>query len=162
MTPVAQGRGLMTPVVQGRGLMTPVVQGRALMVPVVVDANVIAHLLLPSQHTAAVEALRRAHPAWASAKLWRYEFANVLWKHHASGGLATEAVLQVWESTRILNLLERDPEPREALRLAVESGVSAYDCQFVALARELGAPLYTFDARVLHAFPDLAVRPDKA
>jgi hypothetical protein len=43
------------------------------------------------------------------------------------------------------------------LGLAVGSSCSAYDCEFVALAQDLGAPLVTVDRQVLASFPGVAV-----
>ena len=44
--------------------------------------------------------------------------------------------------------------------LAIQSGCSAYDCEFVWLARDLGLPLVTVDKKALNAFPDLVVLPE--
>lgn len=46
------------------------------------------------------------------------------------------------------------------LRLAGGSGCSAYDCEFVGLAQDLGVPLVTADRRVLRAFPSDTVALD--
>ena len=43
------------------------------------------------------------------------------------------------------------------LRLAASSRLSAYDCEFVALAESLAVPLVTEDRAVLKAFPDVAL-----
>jgi predicted nucleic acid-binding protein len=43
------------------------------------------------------------------------------------------------------------------LHLAVRSGCTAYDCEFVALAQDLGASLVTTDRAILRAFPSVAV-----
>lgn len=45
----------------------------------------------------------------------------------------------------------------EVLGLAGTSGCAAYDCEFVALARFLGAPLVTMDKAILDSFPDYAL-----
>jgi predicted nucleic acid-binding protein len=45
----------------------------------------------------------------------------------------------------------------KVLELAGESGCTAYDCEFVALAQELGVALVTTDKQVLKAFPKIAV-----
>lgn len=47
-----------------------------------------------------------------------------------------------------------------ALRAASDSGCSAYDCEFVVLARDLGVPLVTTDAAVTKAFSEVAVTPE--
>jgi predicted nucleic acid-binding protein len=47
------------------------------------------------------------------------------------------------------------------LRLAMSSGCSAYDCEFVALAQDLGARLVTSDTELLRAFPGVATTPER-
>lgn len=43
------------------------------------------------------------------------------------------------------------------LRLAQQSGCSAYDCEFVSLAQDLHVQLVTMDKGILAAFPEIAV-----
>jgi predicted nucleic acid-binding protein len=43
------------------------------------------------------------------------------------------------------------------LRLAAGSSCSAYDCEFVALAQDLGVPLVTADRQVVRDFSGTAV-----
>ena len=45
----------------------------------------------------------------------------------------------------------------DVLRLASESGCSAYDCEFVVLAQNLAIRLVTLDRKVQLAFPKVAV-----
>lgn len=45
------------------------------------------------------------------------------------------------------------------LALAPSSECSTYECEYVALARELGVPLVTADADLVKAFPGTAVAP---
>jgi len=45
----------------------------------------------------------------------------------------------------------------QVLQLAARSGCTAYDCEFVVLAQDLGVVLVTGDRAILEAFPDAAV-----
>jgi predicted nucleic acid-binding protein len=42
------------------------------------------------------------------------------------------------------------------LRLVDETGHSAYDCEYVALAQRLGVPLVTGDRQLARQFPETA------
>ena len=44
----------------------------------------------------------------------------------------------------------------QVLDVALECGLTAYDAEFVALARTLGVPLATFDNAILRGAPDVA------
>jgi len=48
-------------------------------------------------------------------------------------------------------------EGNVVLDLAIASGCSGYDCEFVALAQHLEVPMVTADQKVLRAFPTIAV-----
>ena len=50
--------------------------------------------------------------------------------------------------------------PATCLELAKRSRCTAYDCEFVALAKRLGTGLVTSDRQVLSAFPETAVSPE--
>ncbi len=125
---------------------------------IVVDTNVLAYLLLPSEHTARAEALLRRRSEWSAPLLWRSELRNVLTTLVRRGDLDVAAAKQLQaEAEELLSGSEYSvPSPR-VLELAGESGCSAYDCEFVALAEFLDAPLYTLDAQLLKAFPQHAL-----
>jgi predicted nucleic acid-binding protein len=54
---------------------------------------------------------------------------------------------------RLLAGREFAVDSAEVLRLAAESGCSAYDCEFVVLAEFLGVPLVSADRRLVERFP---------
>jgi predicted nucleic acid-binding protein len=56
---------------------------------------------------------------------------------------------------------EQAADSEEIIDLAIKSGCSAYDCEYVALARKLGVRLVTKDARILKDFPREAVDLEK-
>ena len=123
---------------------------------IVVDTNVVAYLLLPGPQTAAAEALLEAQPTWAAPPLWRSEWRNVLCGYLRRGSLTLEQVIALQLQAETLVIGHEEPVQSEAvLRLAASSSCSAYDCEFVAAAQQLDAPLVTADRALLKAFPAL-------
>lgn len=125
---------------------------------VVVDSNVLAYLYLPGEFTLAAEAWLTREPEWAAPLLWRSEFRNILTGYLRRGTLTFEQTCRLQaEAESLLNGFEFQVPSREVLELARDSGCSAYDCEFVALARLRGVKLLTMDKKVLNAFPQYAV-----
>lgn len=124
---------------------------------IVVDTNVLAYLYLPGEHTAAAEALLARQPDWAAPVLWRSELRNVLAGCLRRGLLTFEQASAIQrEAQELMQGAEHEVDSRQVLQFAQRSGCSAYDCEFVALAQQLGVPLATMDGQVLRAFPDIA------
>ncbi|QXL83562.1 type II toxin-antitoxin system VapC family toxin [Comamonas sp. NLF-1-9] len=124
---------------------------------IVVDTNVLAYLYLPGEHTAAAEALLERQPDWAAPVLWRSELRNVLTGYLRRGLLGFEQASAIQlEAQALMQGAEHEVDSLQVLQLAQHSGCSAYDCEFVALAQQLGVPLVTMDAQILRAFPDIA------
>jgi predicted nucleic acid-binding protein len=125
---------------------------------IVVDTNVLVYLYVEGQGTEHAEAVLRRDPRWAAPLLWRSEFRNAL------AGLVRRRALALGDALRLANDAERWMAGREfsvvsnhVLELAARSGCSAYDCEFVALAEDLGVPVVTSDGQVLAAFQVRAV-----
>lgn len=121
---------------------------------IVVDSNVIAYLLLPSEHTAAAEALLEQEPEWVAPVLWRSEFRNILAGFIRRGSLTFEQACNVQrEAEDLLAGAEHEVDSDSVLALVRDSDCSAYDCEFVVLARRLGVRLVTMDKKLLKTFP---------
>ena len=126
---------------------------------IVVDTNVISYLFIPGDHTKSVREAYRRDPEWVAPLLWRSEFRNVLATAMRERGLQPTAALEVMrEATDLMQGGEYEGRSEIVLALAAASSCSAYDCEFVALADELGVPLLTEDRRILRSFPDATVR----
>ncbi|MBC7213776.1 MAG: type II toxin-antitoxin system VapC family toxin [Burkholderiaceae bacterium] len=124
----------------------------------VVDSNVLAYLYLPGEYTAAAEALMEHDPDWAAPVLWRSEFRNILAGYLRRGKLTFEQAHALQsEAEDLLSGAEYEVDSRSVLELVRGSECSAYDCEFVALAKTLGTKLVTMDGKVLRSFPDIAV-----
>lgn len=122
---------------------------------IVVDANVIAYLLLPGAASRRAEELLRRDHEWAAPLLWRSEirnvFAGVLRRRAVS---LKDAVHLISQAEALLRGREYAVASASVLELVERSKCSAYDCEYVALARDLGVPLVTHDARLVASFPD--------
>lgn len=122
---------------------------------IVVDSNVVAYLYLPGEHTARAEGLLQREPEWAAPLLWRSEMRNILAMYLRRGLLTFERAFEIQrEAEALLADNEYDVDSFDVLELARDSGCTAYDCEFVALARRLGIKLVTVDAKVRKAFPE--------
>jgi len=127
---------------------------------IVVDTNVIAYLWLPGVGTASAERLLREDPEWCAPLLWRSELRNVLATQLRKRRLSLDLAIRVVEGAQEqMRGREFDVPSESVLRVASASRCSAYDCEFVSLAHELGVPLYTNDRALLRAFPDVALPP---
>jgi len=121
---------------------------------IVVDTNLLAYLLLPGPKTSLAEALLLDHPQWAAPPLWRSEWRNVLATYLRRDLLNLPAALALMEKAEaILSAHEQSVSSEQVLALASSSRCSAYDCEFVAAAQQLGVPLVTEDRMILSAFP---------
>ena len=128
---------------------------------IVVDSNIIAYLHLLGPRLEQARRLFREDAQWAAPRLWRSELRNVLTLYVRKGLLPLAAAQAIMDEALLLMAgREYDVASSEVLRLAASSSCSAYDCEFVALAQDLGVPLVTVDQQVLGAFPQVAVSPD--
>lgn len=124
---------------------------------IVVDTNVIAYLLLPSVWTTAAEKLFQNDRDWAMPVLWRSELRNILTGYVRRGALSLESAIEIQHAAQeLLSANEFNVDSGTVLHLAQESGCTAYDCEFVALAQQTQSQLYTTDSKVLKAFAGLA------
>jgi predicted nucleic acid-binding protein len=129
---------------------------------IVVDANILVPLLFPGPNTAESEALLKKDPDWAAPILLLSEFRNVLAAQMRRKSISLEeSLLAMAEAEKILGRNEFDVNSEVVLELCARSGCSAYDCEYVALARSLRVSLITHDKALLAAFPDTAIQPGK-
>jgi len=127
---------------------------------IVVDTNIIVHLHITSERTPQVLEILQKDAYWFSPPLWQSEFRNVL------SGAMRKKIIDLVQAGQIMEAAletmagrEIPVSSRRVLELATASSCTAYDCEFVALAQELGVKLVTSDKQILACFPETAVEP---
>lgn len=127
---------------------------------IVVDTNVIAGLFFAGPHATSIERLLEYDREWCAPPLWRSELRNVVVGYVRAGHLAADDGSAVMaEAEALMEDGEVAPDSASVLRLAIGSGCTAYDCEFVAVAHALRSPLFTYDKALLRAFPSVARTP---
>lgn len=124
------------------------------------DTNVLAALMLPTAENAGVVSLFRQDPDWRLPPLWRSEFRHVLLKYVRAGILEPAQAVALWgKAVERFALQEAPVDGQRVLELAIQSGCSSYDAEFVVLAEQLGCRLLTFDRKLLQLFPAVTLQP---
>lgn len=125
---------------------------------IVVDTNVVISLLWPGDMSDAARGVLERDREWTAPILWRSEMRNVLATFVRRGRCdLSDARLVHDAALQYVAGREYEVDSAAVLELAAESGRSAYDCEFVWLARALEVPLVTSDRRIVMSFPQYAV-----
>jgi len=125
---------------------------------IVVDSNVIAYCWVNGPLTALAQRVRTRDPDWHVPILWRSEMRSILTGYLRDGSLMAPHIALIMEAAEgALAGREHLVPSASVFEIADKSRLSAYDCEFVALAAVLAVPLVTADKAVLKAFPDRAL-----
>ncbi|MBI4310103.1 MAG: type II toxin-antitoxin system VapC family toxin [Candidatus Omnitrophica bacterium] len=125
---------------------------------IVVDTNIIAYFFLKTEQAPAIEHVFRKDNNWVVPYVWRFEFRNVLVTYLRHRRLTLQEAVKAFEKAAdVLAGQQFDTDAYHVLELAILSGRSAYDCEFVALAEQYRVPLVTADVPLQKAFPKIAI-----
>jgi predicted nucleic acid-binding protein len=125
---------------------------------IVVDTNIIGYLFLTSSKSTLTEQALQKDSLWAAPLLWRSEMRNVLALYIRKGHLSLADAQQIMkEASDLMQSQEYEVTSNQVLELVNISTCSAYDCEFVALARDLNVSLLSVDRQILKNFPDTAI-----
>lgn len=129
---------------------------------IVVDTNIIGYLYLSSDRSEQAEKALLKDAQWVAPILWRSEFRNVLAMYIRRNILSLEDAIRIMgEATLLMQGGEYETVSLQVLQLVKESTCSAYDCEFVALARDLNVLLVTVDKQLLKQFPNESISLDE-
>lgn len=123
---------------------------------IVVDTNVIVYLLVNSDLTTSAATVRQKDRHWVAPVLWRSEFRNVTLGYFRRDAISLTNLISLLELAES-KVESRQVDATRVIELAVGSGCSAYDCEYVYLAEALAVPLVTSDKKLLTSFPEIAV-----
>jgi len=125
---------------------------------IVVDSNVIAYCWVNGPLTQLAQRVRVKDPDWHVPILWRSEMRSILTGYLRDGSLTGPQVARIMEAAEdALAGSEHIVPSASVFEIAGKSRLSAYDCEFVALAAVLSVPLVTADKIVLKAYPGQAL-----
>ena len=124
---------------------------------IVVDSYVIAYLFIEREKTALAQQVLRLDSRWAVPFLWRHEFLDVLATYARYNAATFDEVVDLWlQAFAFASQGEYETDMVSALEIAVAQKVSAYDAQYVSLARNLQVQFVSEDRRLVAAFPSIA------
>ena len=125
---------------------------------IVVDSNVIAYCWVNGPLTRLAQSVRVKDPDWHVPILWRSEMRSILTGYLRDGSLTETQITSIMGETEgALTGSEHLVPSSRVFGVAGRSRLSAYDCEFVALASVLSVPLVAADKAVLKAFPENAL-----
>ncbi len=122
----------------------------------VVDTNIVVNLLIEGPYSESARSLFAIDRDWQSESLLMIELVNVLattMRRRKRPLAQAEATLN--EAQYIMSQGLRSVADRDVLNAAAHFGVSGYDARFLVVARAIGEPLITEDAKLRAAAPNL-------
>ena len=129
---------------------------------IVVDTNILAYFLLPGEKTALMEQVVAKDKGWIVPPLWQSEFRNVLALYLRQKQLTFDQARAIMtKAERLLRGRTFPVTSQEVLTLIHASSSSAYDCEFVSLAKRFDITLVTADKKIVREFPETAVSPQQ-
>ena len=128
---------------------------------IVVDTNILVHLYFHTDLYKPAEQLYKKDPAWCAPLLWRSEFLNVAALYFRKK-LVTEKVIaeSFTHANEIVDSYDVYQDPTQMVSIIISSNRSAYDCEYVTLAKKLNIPLLTYDKQLLTEFKEIAIKPE--
>jgi len=110
----------------------------------VADASVLAAMAFRERR--ADEAMSLLHRATLyEPLLLPFELANIAWKKARREPSRTSAILRQLERVLSTSFIWVPIDHSALFELALRSGLTAYDASYLAVARQVGASLVTFD-----------------
>ena len=125
---------------------------------IVADSNLIAYLLIPGDKSALADKVLLKDSEWAVPLICRSEVRNILALYMRHEGMSLSQARKTMETAETLWRTREFAVPSDdVLELTCHHRITAYDGEYVVLAKQLGVSLVTFDNAVRKAFPHIAI-----
>lgn len=122
----------------------------------VVDTNVLGYLFIEGDFYRSARSLFEHDSDWRSEPFILVELTNVFATEiRARRASLRDSMLTLGHAQVVIEPGLHAARHADVLSLAIEFKVSAYDARFLAVARALGVPLVTEDAKLRKAAPAL-------
>ncbi len=124
---------------------------------IVVDTNVVVALVVGGPYEAAADRLYERDSEWTAPPILKSELRNVLIGYVRRGDISREQAVALFdEASHVLGDRVIDAPHSDVIEVALNCGLTAYDAEFVVVARLLGVSLATADRAILRSAPDVA------
>jgi predicted nucleic acid-binding protein len=125
---------------------------------IVADTNLVVQLTLRLAQTEQARNVYQRDSDWVLPELWRHEYLNVLANYLRFDHTPMETLLAAWQqATSLFKNSVKPVDMLQALRLAGDLNISAYDAQYLALAQTFDIKLVTEDRKLRKAAPDMTL-----
>ena len=127
---------------------------------IVVDANLIGYFFIAGENSPLAIQVFVKDPDWYAPLLWQSEVRSIVSKYFRFKNMSLDKSQQIMNEAHDL-MVEHDRfvSSNLVLELMALSKCTSYDCEYVALAKEMNLTLVTFDKEVVRDFPQIAVFP---
>jgi predicted nucleic acid-binding protein len=127
---------------------------------IIVDANLIGALFVQSNQSPLATRIFEKDPDWYAPLLWQSEVRSLITGYLRHKLITLDKAIQIIDEAHALMIEhERFVSSNLVLELVSTSRCTSYDCEYVALAKEMNLALITFDKEVVREFPGVAVFP---
>ena len=125
---------------------------------IVVDTNVMVRFVVGGRRGADAARLFLRNPEWAAPMILMSELTNVLLGFVRRGSMTRDqAKAMCDDAATVLGPRVVSVSADQVMDVALECGLTAYDAEFVVVARELGVRLATGDRAILKGAGDVAI-----
>ncbi|HEU0291291.1 MAG TPA: type II toxin-antitoxin system VapC family toxin [Anaerolineales bacterium] len=127
---------------------------------IIVDANLIGYFFITGENSSLATQVFEKDPDWYAPLLWQSEVRSIVAQHFRFKNMPLAKSQQVMNEAHDLMVEhERFVSSNVVLEHVASSKCTSYDCEYVALAKEMNLTLVTFDKEIVREFPQIAIFP---